>query len=227
MIKRKRIVVTPYKVEVMVTKGTEESKITSFVEYKKNWVFTNLQKVNKRAEARTISKRVHYRTGSKILYRGRMMRLNIKNIKVRKIGKTEIKYKNGFYVKIPEIKSQHTVDDKIRSVLEKWMKGRIWKYVKHFVHIYGKKTNIFPEGFRIKEQKHLWGSCGKDRIININWRFISAPKQLLEYVVVHEVCHLRYRNHSDEFWKLLVSVFPGYEICKNWLDRREPEELSF
>jgi predicted metal-dependent hydrolase len=53
---------------------------------------------------------------------------------------------------------------------------------------------------RIKDQKHVWGSCGPDRIVNLNWHLIFAPKTVLEYAVVHELCHLRHRNHDRSFW---------------------------
>jgi hypothetical protein len=56
------------------------------------------------------------------------------------------------------------------------------------------------QGVRIKDQKHVWGSCGPDRIVNLNWHLIFAPKTVLEYAVVHELCHLRHRNHDRSFW---------------------------
>jgi len=96
----------------------------------------------------------------------------------------------------------------------------------HFVEkIPGTAIQLFPKGFRIKDQKHLWGSCGKDNIININWKLIQAPKQILEYVVVHELCHLKHRNHSDAFWTLVGSVFPEVDRCKRWFGSNEEWDL--
>ena len=89
------------------------------------------------------------------------------------------------------------------------------------IWVYCKKLQLFPKGSRIKDHKHLWGSCGKDNIININWKLIQAPKQIIEYVVVHELCHLKFRNHSDAFWVFLSSVFPEIDRCKRWLDSNE------
>ena len=74
---------------------------------------------------------------------------------------------------------------------------------------------------RFKEQKHIWGSLSKDGIINVNWHLAFAPKQILEYVVAHEVCHLKYRNHSKKFWELLGSVLPNWNDCKSWLEKNE------
>jgi len=80
---------------------------------------------------------------------------------------------------------------------------------------------VVPKEVRVKPLKHLWGSCGKNGIIHLNWQLIFAPKSVLEYAVVHELCHLQYRNHSPEFWVKVRELLPDYELRKNWLDRNE------
>ena len=74
-----------------------------------------------------------------------------------------------------------------------------------------------PRALRIKEQKQLWGSCSARGTINLNWRLILAPEAVFEYVVVHELCHLRVRNHQQEFWRLVAEVLPDYERHRRWL----------
>src|SRR3954464_9172769 len=75
--------------------------------------------------------------------------------------------------------------------------------------------------FGTKEQKHVWGSCGIDRTINLNWHLIFAPRTVLEYAVVHELCHLRHRTHDQAFWTLVGTILPDWEVRKAWLDRNE------
>ena len=70
---------------------------------------------------------------------------------------------------------------------------------------------------RVKEQKRLWGSCSSRGTVNLNWRLILAPEAVFEYVVVHELCHLRVRNHQCEFWRLVGAVLPGFEAQRRWL----------
>ena len=82
---------------------------------------------------------------------------------------------------------------------------------------------MVPRAIRIKAQKKLWGSCGKNCVINLNWRLGLFPKEVFEYVVVHEMCHLRHMNHSREFWKLVQKVMPGYEEQRKWLTFKTPE----
>ena len=141
------------------------------------------------------------------------------------VSNTEVAYRNGFTIYIPKGLDPLERHEKAKVALDVWMKGKVDKDVKSFIRVYSKKLQLFPKAFRIKDQKHLWGSCGKDNIININWKLIQAPKQILEYVVVHEICHLKHRNHSDAFWTLVGSVFSEVDRCKRWFGSNEEWDL--
>ena len=71
----------------------------------------------------------------------------------------------------------------------------------------------------IRDQRTRWGSCSSSGTLSFNWRLVLAPAEVLEYVVVHELCHLREPNHSLRFWTLLESVRPAYRREKEWLAR--------
>jgi len=93
--------------------------------------------------------------------------------------------------------------------------------VEEIIRRLGHPNDLKPRRHEIKDQKHLWGSCGHDRSINLNWQLIFAPKSVLEYAVVHELCHLRHRNHDTSFWSLVGGILPDWETRKAWLDRNE------
>ena len=67
----------------------------------------------------------------------------------------------------------------------------------------------------------MWGSCGQNRQIDLNWHLIFAPKPVLEYAVVHEMCHLKHRNHESEFWDLVGRLLPDWQERKARLDKNE------
>ncbi len=69
----------------------------------------------------------------------------------------------------------------------------------------------------IRDQKTRWGSCSGRGTLSFNWRLILAPPEILDYVVVHELCHLTHMNHSKEFWGFVGSVIPDYKIRRKWL----------
>ena len=69
----------------------------------------------------------------------------------------------------------------------------------------------------LRDQETRWGSCSAKHNLNFNWRIILAPPEVLDYVVIHELCHLLEFNHSPRFWKLVESQMPDYSYWKNWL----------
>jgi hypothetical protein len=215
--KRRRIVVTPDRVDVVVPIGTPHDGAHSFIQARRKWVFDKLEEVRLLREQESPWPG-RFVTGAKVLYRGRRMRLNVQEVPGL-YGR--VTYRNGFYIDAPSKPFKMTTEEYVKHSLKEWFKDRVQHDTEEFARKYGKKWNLRPKAIRIKEQKHLWGSCGKDNIINFNWQLIFAPKPVLEYAVVHELCHLRHRNHDGEFWKLVRSVLPDYEERKVWLDRNE------
>ena len=69
----------------------------------------------------------------------------------------------------------------------------------------------------IKDQRTLWGSCSGRKNLNFNWRLAAAPPEALDYVVIHELCHLREMNHSKKFWDLVRAACPDYKVRRRWL----------
>ncbi len=69
----------------------------------------------------------------------------------------------------------------------------------------------------IRSQKTRWGSCSSKGNLNFNWRLVMAPAEILDYVVVHELCHLAYLNHSGQFWQLVSSILPDCRERRSWL----------
>jgi predicted metal-dependent hydrolase len=79
--------------------------------------------------------------------------------------------------------------------------------------IVGVETN----GYKVKEFQSRWGSCTPRGRVDFNWKIIMAPNRVVDYVVVHELCHLNQHDHSPQFWKLVENIMPDYLECKEWL----------
>jgi predicted metal-dependent hydrolase len=79
----------------------------------------------------------------------------------------------------------------------------------------------------IRDQRTRWGSCSSSGTLSFSWRLLLAPPSVLEYVVVHELCHLREPNHSKRFWRLLETSLPGYREQGRWLDEHAYELHAF
>jgi len=80
---------------------------------------------------------------------------------------------------------------------------------------------------RIGGQRTLWGSCSPGGTLSFNWRLVLAPPEVLDYVVVHELCHLRVPNHSRQFWALVERHRVHWRQQRNWLRDHGPELLAF
>lgn len=96
------------------------------------------------------------------------------------------------------------------------------KYTKQFllkqVNSYAIKVGIHPSKVNIKKMRTRWGSASKDNVINLNEHLLKAPKGAIDYVILHEICHLKIRNHSHHFWELVQKIMPNYIENKKWLE---------
>jgi hypothetical protein len=101
--------------------------------------------------------------------------------------------------------------------MERWYRKETEKVILERIEYYKTKFSTGPAKIKIKEQKRRWGSCSSRGSIYFNWRIIMAPPLVIDYVIVHEMSHLIYRNHSPKFWKQVESILPDYKVHKKWL----------
>ncbi len=212
--KRNRIVVTPEGVEVVAPIGRVDDDVEAFVYSRRRWVHDEREKMQENMATSPWPE--HFVSGAKIPYRGRRMLLRV-TLVLSDCFVTG--YRNGFEVKVPHTFPPEERDRAIKHTLTMWLRQRVRTDAETFVRRYSKGLGQTPKDVRIKDQKHIWGSCGKDNIINLNWRLIFMPKAILEYAVVHELCHLKHRNHSTQFWAQVKTLLPDYEARKTWLEK--------
>lgn len=165
------------------------------------------------------SHRIHrYASGAKIPYRGRMTNLNVRPGTDTLV---QVQFRNGFHIEVPVDIDPSQLDALTESALRLWLKKQVRHDVQALARRYGDRLQVKPKAVRVKEQKHMWGSCGKDRVINLNWQLVFAPKHVLDYAVLHEMAHLVIRDHSPAFWNLIGSHMPQFATAKGWLERNE------
>lgn len=104
-----------------------------------------------------------------------------------------------------------------RTQLEKWYRKQAAEIFEKKGMQYAPIVGVEYHKIHIKDQKSRWGSCSGKGNLNFNWRLIMAPESVLDYVVIHELCHLIHMNHSPEFWNLVEKICPAYKEQKHWL----------
>lgn len=117
-----------------------------------------------------------------------------------------------------EVLQKSSVSEEVRNALWHWYEkqARIW--IPRRVRYYAGEIGETYQRITLKNQKKRWGSCSSARNLNFNWRLVMAPLDVLDYVVVHELCHLKQMNHSAAFWTEVEKVLPDYKERKKWLD---------
>jgi predicted metal-dependent hydrolase len=114
-----------------------------------------------------------------------------------------------------------------RAITESEARTRARKIVAALVEDESERIGVRFERIRIAGQRTRWGSCSPRGTLSFNWRLVLAPLEVLDYVVVHEVCHLRVPNHSPRFWALVEQRRPRWSDQRDWLRVHGPELLAF
>lgn len=211
----RRITVTPGHVEVLALTNDDEEAVAGFLDRKRQWLFDTVREMERITANRHAVPR--FATGSKIPYRGRNMPLTVRRTDAERANVT---YRNGFIVDLPHWTGDDP-DQLVASELKHWLKQRARRDVVEIAANIGKRHGLVPRSIRVADFAHSWGSCGPEGNVLINWHLIFAPRKVLEYVVAHELAHLRHRSHGSDFWQYVATLAPGWEAMKAWLDRHQ------
>ncbi len=105
----------------------------------------------------------------------------------------------------------------LRGLIKDWYKAEASRVIPERVEVYRAELGVPMPPVLIRDPRQRWGSCNAKGELRFNWRLIMAPLPILDYVVVHELCHLRHLNHSAQFWGCVGSLLPDYKARRRWL----------
>lgn len=188
----------------------EDERINGFVEAKADWInATQARLLN--ARQRNLQERPKLETGDRLPYLGEERILTVvrdarARVRVVNAGERIIMW-------VP-----YEADYELRRMyLEKWYRNEAAFVIEQRAEKYARLLEVSYHKIHIKDQKSRWGSCSGKGNLNFNWRLIMAPDEVLDYVVIHELCHLVHMNHSPDFWNLVREVCPTCMEQKRWL----------
>ena len=185
--------------------NTKQDVLLRFLESKENWLKEKLLKLS--------DKKLQVAIGSLIPVFGTKKHLEIcsESLNVRIIG-------NSIQIPISVSKPGLAVEDYLKKLAK--------EEFTNVANYYCDKLGVSYASIKLRDTRSRWGSCSSNSNLMFSWRLIMAPKNIIRYLVAHEVAHLKHFNHSREFWFEVRSIFGSYENERNWL-RTEGKNLHF
>jgi predicted metal-dependent hydrolase len=195
-------------VEVQMPKGTSEERVLQYIEEKWEQI---LQKRLEMIERLDGKKNKVYDHGETFLYLGNSYPIQI--FQEGDISQDYVVFERDqlhIYVKNLE-------DEKIQTALKRFYYQQCKALVEKSIRTYQHNFKIKPRSFRINDSKTTWGTCDAKQQLTFNWKLAMAPQKVIDYVVVHEMCHMVHLNHDRSFWRLVGKIQPDYEQQEKWL----------
>lgn len=193
-------------VSVVVPRELPTDRIELLLTNKKRWIKEKLY-IHQQAQPASAKEFI---SGESLPYLGRNYRLKIE----RGPYQPAKLVKGMLLVTVPM-----AVDDSniVRNAVVRWYRTRAIERFRDKSKRYAEVVSSTPKSVGIKTFKSRWGSCSVNGEVLFNWKVVMAPNRIVDYVVVHELCHLLHHDHSKEFWKAVERVMPDYQECKEWL----------
>jgi len=186
------------------------AKVDALVRGKADWI---RRKLSQYRNIQTQYQSKQYVSGEYFSYLGRDYRLKVVEGKEQPV----ILRQGVLKVGIPHSLSPEQRPLSVTRALETWFREQARQYLAGKTAWHAARIQVTPASVGIKSYRSRWGSCHADGRIYFNWRIIMAPPSIVDYVVVHELCHLKHHNHSPDYWRLVESIMPEYRAARAWL----------
>lgn len=215
--KRARIIVTADSVELVAPAKMSTKLLHQFADNKNDWIIATQKKIQQKIQSIARLSPLLYKEGSLLMYSGQQYPLTLQFVNCSQVT---VNFKIAFTAVLPipfKLDNEQVCSDLIRKSYIDFLWQQSLKKVEQAAKKYGELYRLRPRSIRVREQKSRWGSCGIHNDIYMNWLLILAPDAVLEYVVIHELCHIKHRNHSKNFWDLVAEYCPDYNSHRIWL----------
>lgn len=190
---------------VMTPLGVPDADILHWLASKKQWIARQAEKAVPQRE---------YRVGEQFWFLGQQLELAPAE-QPQKSTISLVKSTNGSGLLASPNKA--TQPEKICAGIHSWYQREAADFLPQRFDALVAQTGFKPSGLEIKYYKSRWGSCTSKRVIQLNWRLMMVPETVIDYVIIHELCHLKHFNHSKAFWALVEKHCPDHRAQRRWL----------
>ena len=203
---------------VTAPKWVTLAEIDNAIREKQRWILTKLNERRERS-ARRLQPQMQWRDGATLPYLGSDITLRIRTGQRLAVYLDEAT--RELNVSLPADAGEQQLKDRVQG----WIQARAEELFGKRLMIYAEKLGVRYRSFALSSATTQWGSCTSDARIRLNWRLMHFALPLIDYVIAHELAHLREMNHSPRFWATVQSIFPEFESAKKALRDSAPETL--
>ena len=207
-----------------------ESFIDQFVVDKTNWLQDKIHEQSQQKD-----ERCSFENGADILFLGTSRQLVIVESNTPSVYLDE--NENTLIVSIGSRSRSHIFtksgDDaqlqrqllalQVKKQLEAFFKDQLTGYLDYHLAHFVDLTHLQPKSFHVRQYKSRWGSCNSKGELQFNYLLVMAPSWVIDYVIVHELCHLKFLNHSKDFWQLVSTFQPDFRLAKAWFKKHQSQ----
>jgi len=197
------IVVDTSGIEILTSEQKSHNDIQNLVKKHSRWIFRKQLWANKQNDLK-----ITFKNGTKLPYLGKNYLLKIIEAKNESVSLSQGKFL---------IKVKKNTTKRVQELFKNWLKQHAQSIIERKTGTNAKKLGVKFDKIIIKDHKERWGSISKNKTININLSILCAPPKIIDYVIIHELCHLKIPDHSPKYWNLLYKMMPNYETHKEWL----------
>lgn len=201
------------RVVVLAPQVFSEETIREIVKKKSRWI---VRKQARLRELKELHPKKEYVSGEEVLFLGRKYRLKIVE-KENESSSVPMIVGRRIVISVKKNLPKDSRKQIIKEALTQWYYSRAYEVLLKRVKRYGRLLNLVPEKILVRNQLKRWGSCSRRGSLRFNWRITLAPISVIDYVVVHEICHLKEKSHSSEFWRKVSLAIPDHKKRRQWL----------
>ncbi|MFH1382126.1 MAG: SprT family zinc-dependent metalloprotease [Chloroflexota bacterium] len=196
---------------VIIPRSGSLRHVSDILKAKQGWILTNLAKYDR--TPKPVVREI--KAGDAVPYLGQKLMVLME----ASCGKAScVRLEQGKL-----IASTASVPVKLNMLLEQWYRAQAGRLIMQKVEEWSSRLDIKHNGITVRGQKTRWGSCSRQGKLSFNWRLLMAPEPVIDYVVVHELTHLKEMNHSKRFWQAVAKHCPEWRELKKWLRAHEAE----
>lgn len=195
-------------VVVRAPEWADDAQIGSIVADKSYWIYKNLAEWRDLNATRVLRE---YKSGEGFLFLGRSYRLALVSDQEKPLKLTD-----EWFALRRDLAEKGDVAA-AKAAFREFYEAEGLKRLKERVEHFSPKVGVMARSIAVRELGYRWASCSPSGNLVFHWKCVMAPLSVIDYIVVHELCHLRHRDHTDAFWNEVDKVLPDYRERKEWL----------